>query len=106
MRLYGFNQPVKPLVTHAVKIACLQFFALFSKYALANAYYSMYDATMTDEIIKLMERVKARKGWSEKTMSVYCGNSHAAARVRKGTAHPKTLERFKAWLEEQLKEVA
>lgn len=58
---------------------------------------------MRDEIIQLMERLHAEKGWSEKTMSVYCGNSHAAARVRKGSAHPETMKRLKAWLEDQLK---
>ena len=61
---------------------------------------------MKDEIIKLMEKVSRKTGLAESTLSLRFGNRYAAERIRRGNARIDTCEAFKAWLEDQLREVA
>lgn len=58
---------------------------------------------MQKELIKLLERVSKKTGYKESYISLQFGNSHAAKRVRSGSASLATAERFKKYLEQRLK---
>jgi hypothetical protein len=63
---------------------------------------------MNDDLIKLAETVCKRKGWKESYLARAYGHGTIMQVLRKGKrgVWPDTAADFKAWLEQQLREVA
>lgn len=61
---------------------------------------------MRQDLIKLAERVCAKRGWSESYVARAFGHGSIMKVLRDGRrgVWPETGERFKAWLESKLKE--
>ncbi len=58
---------------------------------------------MQKALIKLLEQASKKTGLAESTLSFQFGNTHAAKRIRSGSASLDTAERFKTFLEKKVK---
>lgn len=59
---------------------------------------------MTEELLKLAHAVCKHKGWTESYLARSFGHGTIMENIRRNTVQFSTAERFKAWLEQQLKE--